>query len=101
MPPGERSVPVARLTFPACAFDQAVTVEHGMDGTFGGDPDVAGQPADEKIADFAGAPMRFVALGVDDEALDPLRELVGIAHRSTRSIGEGFEAMLLVAVENL
>src|SRR5205823_12999866 len=40
-------------------------------------------------------------LGVDDEALDLLRELVGIAHRSTRSIGEGFEAMLLVAVENL
>src|SRR3954453_16851189 len=72
-----------------------------MDGTFGGNPNVAGQPADEKIADFAGAPMRLVALGVDDEALDLLRELVGIAHRSPRSIGEGFEPMLLVAVEDL
>src|SRR5436190_703084 len=72
-----------------------------MDGTFGGNPDVACQPADQEIADFAGAPMRLVALGVDDEAFELLRKLIGIAHRSTRSIGEGFEPMLPIAVEDL
>ena len=45
--------------------------------------------------------MRLVALGVDDEAFELLRKLIGIAHRPTRSIGEGFEPMLPVAVENL
>src|SRR4051812_9371174 len=72
-----------------------------MDGTFGGNPDVACQPADQEIADFAGAPMRLVALGVDDEAFELLRKLIGIAHRSTRSISEGFEPMLPIAVEDL
>jgi hypothetical protein len=45
--------------------------------------------------------MRLVALEADDEPLDRLRQLVGVAHRTARPVGKGFEPMLLVAVEDL
>jgi hypothetical protein len=41
----------------AHAFNEAVTVEDGMDGAFGGQANVTRQPAQEELPDLAGAPV--------------------------------------------
>ena len=63
---------VGAIAFPACALDQAMTIGHGMDGAFGGNPDVAGQSSHQKLADFARAPMWLVALEIDNQAFELL-----------------------------
>ena len=86
---------------PAHALDQAVAVKHGMDGALGWNPHLTGEAADQQFADLAGAPMRLVALGRDDQALDLPRQLVGIAHRAPGAVTERVEPMFLVAIEYL
>jgi hypothetical protein len=44
--------------------------------------------------------MRLLALELDDQALDLSRQLVGIAHRPARPVGQGLQPVLLVAFEN-
>src|ERR1700680_3700866 len=87
--------------FLAHTLDQAMTIEDGMDGAFGGHPHVAGKTPEEKLTDLARAPMGFIALEPDDQALDLLRQLVGVAHRPPGTVGEGLKPMILVALENL
>src|SRR3984893_14883146 len=82
-------------------LDQAVPVEHGMDRALGRNADVAVQSADQELADLAGTSMGLVALGCDDQALDLPRQLVGVANRPARAIGQGLETVFLVALENL
>ena len=86
---------------PATAFDQTVAIEHRMDGALGRNPDIAVEPPDQEFADLARAPMRLLALEADDQALDLLRQLIGIAHRPARPVVQGRKPMLLVAIENL
>jgi hypothetical protein len=57
--------PESALNIPVCsagafcpAPDEAMAVQHGRDGAFGGSRDIAGKPPDQKLADFARAPMR-------------------------------------------
>jgi hypothetical protein len=45
--------------------------------------------------------MRLLALEPHDQALDRRRQLVGVANRPPRAVGQGFEPMLLIAIENL
>src|SRR5690606_33328003 len=80
---------------------QAMPIKHGMDGAPGGYPDIAGQAAHEQLADLAGAPVRLVLLGPHDHPLDRVRQLVGIANRSSRSVGQCLETMLPVTSEDL
>jgi hypothetical protein len=61
---------VRTMAWPAGALDEAVAVEHRMDGAAGGNPDVAGQAADQQLADLACAPMWLLALEADDKAFD-------------------------------
>src|SRR6266436_2718490 len=82
-------------------LDEAVPVEHGMDRALGRNAHIAIQPPDQKLADLAGAPMRLVALGADDPALDLSRQLVGIAHRPGRAVAQGLKPMVFVALEDL
>lgn len=89
--------PMAR---PADRLDQAVAMEDGVDRAFGGNPDVAVEAADQEFADLARAPMRLLALEVDNQLLDLRRQLVGIAHRPPRAVAQRLEAMLLVAVKD-
>jgi len=44
--------------------------------------------------------MRLVAFEIDDEPLHLVRQLVGIAHRPTRAIGQRIEPHFLVATVN-
>ena len=92
------SRPVPR---PPRDFDQAVPVEHGVDRALGRNADVPVQSADQALADLTGTPMGFLALGRDDQALDLLRQLVGVANRPTRTIGQGLQTVFLVALEDL
>src|SRR5258708_24427648 len=45
--------------------------------------------------------MRHVSIEHSDEALDLLRQLVGAAHRQPGAVGQSFEPMVLIALENL
>src|SRR5262245_62373862 len=78
-----------------------MAIENRMDGAFGRHPDVAGEAPDQELADLARAPVRLLGLEADDQALELLRQLVGIAHGSPRPVGQGLKPMLLVAVEYL
>src|SRR5215218_3461925 len=82
-------------------LDQPVSVQHGVDGALGRDAHVPGQAADQEFADLACAPVRLLTLQAYDQALDLGRQLIGIAHRPTRAVGQGLEPELLVAGENL
>jgi hypothetical protein len=86
---------------PAGALDQAMAVEDRMDGTFARNPDIAVEPPDQQFPDLARAPVRLLGLEADNQALDLLRQLVGIAHRPPRAIAQGLKPVLLVAIENL
>src|ERR1700730_12763320 len=82
-------------------LDQAVPGAHGVDRALCPNADVAVQSADQELADLAGTPMGLVALGRVDQALDLPRQLVGVADRPGRAIGQGLETVFLVALENL
>src|SRR5580658_9529643 len=97
---GRQRRPGGALARPAEAFDQAVAIEHGMDGAPGRHAHVAREPPHQELADLAGAPMRLAALEADDQALDLGRQLVGVAHWPPRAVGQGFEPVLLVAIED-
>ena len=62
---------------------------------------IAGELPDQHLPDRPGAPMRLVPLGLDDQPLDRPRQLIGIANRAPRSIGQSLYAFLLIAIENL
>jgi hypothetical protein len=70
----------------ANAFDQAVPMQHGVDGALGRDAHVLVQAANQELANLARAPMGLLALERDDQALDLRRQLIGIADRPARPI---------------
>src|ERR1700690_4096255 len=78
-----------------------MTIQHGMDGALRGDPDIAGQATHQELPDLAGTPMGLVLLEPDDRALHLVGQLVGIAHRPARAIGQCLQPMLPVAIEDL
>ena len=86
---------------PAAAPDQTMAVEDRMDGAFSRNPDITVEPPDQQLADLARAPVRLLGLEADNQALDLLRQLVGIAHRPPRAIAQRLKPVLLVAIENL
>ena len=63
---------------PAAAPDQAVAIEHRVDGAFGRNPDIAVEPPDQKLANLARTPMRLRGLEADNQGLDLGRQLVGV-----------------------
>lgn len=71
-----------------------------MDRAVGGDAEIAIELTQQQLADLARAPMGLFALAAQDEAFDLLGQLVGVAHRPPRAVGERLEAVLLVAIED-
>ena len=86
---------------PAAALDQAMAIEHRMDGAFGRNPDIAVEPSYQQLPDLARAPVRLLGLEPDNQALELLRQLVGIAHRPPRAVAQRRQPVLPVAIENL
>src|SRR5689334_7976139 len=86
---------------PRGTLDQAVAVENRMDGALGRNPDVTVEPANQTHADLTSAPVRLLAFEADDQALELLRQLVGVADRPPRTVAQRLKPMFLVAIENL
>src|SRR5271166_731181 len=82
-------------------LDQPMTAQDRVHRALGGNAKVAIEPAHQKLADFAGAPMRLVSLERDDQSLDLRRELIGVADRPPRTVAQRLKALLLVPVEYL
>jgi hypothetical protein len=61
---------------PADPLDQAMPVQNGVDRALGGNAKVAVEPAQQKLADFAGAPMGLLRFQADDQTFDLPRQLV-------------------------
>jgi hypothetical protein len=47
-----------------------------------GDSDIAAEPPDQELANLARAPVRLLGLQPDNQALNLLWQLVGVAHRT-------------------
>jgi hypothetical protein len=88
------------MTHATTAFDQAVAIQHGMNGAFAGDRNPR-EPADQTFFDFASPPARVLVLHVQDVVLDLKRKLVGVAIRTPAPVGQPLNPAFLVAVEDL
>src|SRR3954469_15932022 len=64
---------------PAATLDQAVAIENRMDGALGRYSDIAAEPPDQELANLTRAPVRLLGLQPDNQALNLLRQLVGVA----------------------
>src|SRR5262252_2720463 len=78
-----------------------MTVQHGMDGALGRQPDIPVQSPNQKLADFARTPMWLVTLEVDDQAFNLMGQLVGIPDRPPRAVSQSSTAVLLVSGKDL
>jgi hypothetical protein len=74
-----------------------MTIQHRMDGAFGGDGD-SGESAEEALANLAGTPTRVFALHVENEILHLKRKLMGVAVGASASVGQPLHPTLLVAI---
>src|ERR1700720_3011981 len=77
-----------------------MTIQHRMDGAFGGDGD-SGESAEEALANLAGTPTRVFALHVENEILHLKRKLMRVAVGASASVGQPLHPTLLVAIEDL
>ena len=82
------------------ALDQAVAIEHGVDGADRRRLDHRALP-DQLVADLRRAPGRVLLLDAQDGAFDLEGQLVGMPIGPAAAIVERVEAALLVAVEDL
>lgn len=89
------------VAFAAAALDQTMPLEHGVNGAARGNPDLTGKAAQQAFADLACAPVRLLAFQSEDGGLDLLRQLVAIAPGPARTVRQGFQTRLFVAVKDL
>src|ERR1041385_2769545 len=82
------------------ALDQAMAIEHGMDGAFGRQPDIR-EAADQALANLTSTPAGVLVLHVQDVVLHLKGKLVGIAIRTPASVRQPLDSALLIAIEDL
>ena len=82
------------------AGDEAVAVEHGVDGADGGGLDPQLEPA-QLLADLGRAPGGVFLAQLEDPALDLEGQLVGLPVGPAAAIGEAFEADVAIAPVDL
>src|ERR1700741_4597026 len=87
-------------THAAAALDQAMTIQHRMDGALGRDRN-SGESAQEAFANLAGTPARVLALHVQDEVFHLEGKLIRVAVGSSAPVRQPLHPAFLVAVEDL
>src|ERR1700676_1098653 len=87
------------MTQATAALDQSMTIEHGMDGAFGGDGDV-GESAEEALANLAGTPAGVLTLHVQNIVFHLEGKLVGVAIGTPASSGQSLHPRFLAAIED-
>jgi hypothetical protein len=85
-------------THTTAALDQAVTIEHRVDGAFGGDGD-AGESTNQALADFARTPTGVLPLHVQNVVLYLKRKLIGVAVGTTTAVGQPLNATVRRAAQ--
>src|SRR5437660_3984443 len=86
---------------PAATLDQAVPIEDRVHRALGRYADVACEPADQQLADLSRSPVPLLLLEPDDQALDLLRQLIGVAERSSRAVAQRLQPVFLISIEDL
>src|SRR6202043_1846026 len=81
---------------PAAALDQAVAVEHRVNGAFGGNLDISVEATHQQFADLAGAPVRLLALQPDDQGLDLLRLATSVTAPGCGAVAHPLQPVLLL-----
>src|SRR4030095_12525594 len=84
----------------AALLSEAVAIADGMDGTDRGQVRHR-RLLTELLADLGRAPAGILALPPDDPRLDRGRQAVRLAERPAVAVGQGLEAAIFVAVEDL
>src|ERR1700688_4607197 len=85
---------------PAATLDQAVTIEHHMNGAFGRDGNT-GKSADQALADFPSTPAGVLVLHIQNKVFHLERKSVGVAEWTAAPVCEPLNATFLVAIEDL
>ena len=85
---------------PAATLDQAVAIEHRMNGAFGRDGNT-GKSADQAFADFSRTPAGVLVLHIQNKVFHLERKLVGVAVPTAAPVCEPLNAAFLIAIEDL
>src|SRR5947207_7669183 len=88
------------MTHATAPLDQTMTIEHSMDGAFGGKGNV-GESTEQALANFASTPTGVLMLDVQNVVLHLKGKLVGVAIGTSAPVGETVNAAFLVAIEDL
>src|SRR5579863_3286427 len=105
-PQGIRSKPFGqRSPFRFCARtrlpgNQAMTIHDRVDGAAGRHTDIVGQLAQQPFPEFASAPSGPLATHGNDHGFELGRELVGIAVRGSRAVGQSLQPALFIPLIN-
>ena len=86
---------------PAPALDQAVAIEHRVDGAAGGNLHLTGKATQQTFADLARAPVGFFPFEIQDGSLHRQRQLVGVTPGPAGTVGHSFQTVFLVAIKDL
>jgi len=78
-----------------------MAVEHGVDGTLRRNFDFAGKAAQQFLPDLPRSPMRLFLFQVQDRRLDLHGQLIAVAVRSPRPVGDPLQATVLVPIKYL
>jgi hypothetical protein len=81
--------------------DQPVTIEYSVNRAAGRNLHRVRQAAQQALADLPRTPVRLLAPGCHDGGYHRLGQLVGVAERPARPIGQTLPATFLIAVQDL
>jgi len=82
------------------ALDQAVAIEHGVDGAARRNLHLTGKATQQAFADLARAPVGFFPFEIQNGGLHLLRQLVGVTPGPAGTVGQSFQTVFLVAVKD-
>ncbi len=87
-------------TYAATALDQAVAIEHGMDGALRRRLDIR-ETAQQALANFTSTPAGVLVLHLQDVVLHLERKLIGVAIGTAAPVGQPLHTALLITIKDL